>query len=297
MANLKEVRTRIASVKSTQQITSAMKMVAASKLRKAQTSILKLRPFAEQQNLLLQELIAATSGDIESPFAKKPAEESEEKILYVAFTSNRGLCGAFNTNVIKKTNTLLAEHQANETVDTIGLMTIGRKATEFYTKQGVKIIGSYDHLYDNLKHSNAASVAQELIDLYLSGEYTHVVFIYHKFINAVVQKIQVELFLPIEAPEKGEDKDISEPDFIFDPSEEEILQDLIPQILKTQFYKVLLDSWASELGARMTAMSQATDNASEMLKQLRLSYNKARQAAITKEILEIVGGAEALSNK
>ena len=291
MANLKEVRTRIASVKSTQQITSAMKMVAASKLRKAQTSILRLRPFAEQQKLLLQELIAATNGDIETPF---DVIHPEEKILYVVFSSNRGLCGAFNTNVIKKTNVLLAEHQVNETVDTIALMTIGRKATEFYAKQELKVIGSYDYLYDNLEHKNAASVAQELIDLYLSGEYTRIVFVYHKFINAVVQRIQVEQFLPIETPEKSEDKDISKPDFIFDPSEEEILHDLIPQILKTQFYKVLLDSWASELGARMTAMSQATDNASDMLKQLRLTYNKARQAAITKEILEIVGGAEAL---
>ena len=291
MANLKEVRTRIASVKSTQQITSAMKMVAASKLRKAQTSILRLRPFAEQQKLLLQELIAATNGDIETPFG---VIHPEEKILYVVFSSNRGLCGAFNTNVIKKTNVLLAEHQANETVDTIALMTIGRKATEFYAKQELKVIGSYDYLYDNLEHKNAASVAQELIDLYLSGEYTRIVFVYHKFINAVVQRIQVEQFLPIETPENSEDKVINKPDFIFDPSEEEILHDLIPQILKTQFYKVLLDSWASELGARMTAMSQATDNASDMLKQLRLTYNKARQAAITKEILEIVGGAEAL---
>lgn len=291
MANLKEVRTRIASVKSTQQITSAMKMVAASKLRKAQTSILKLRPFATQQKLLLQELIAATNGNIDTPFAAIP---TEEKILYVVFSSNRGLCGAFNTNIIKKAITLLTEHQANETVDTIALATIGRKATEFFTKRGVKLIGSYDYLYDNLEHEIAGSVAQELIDLFLSGEYTRIIFVYHDFINAITQKIQVEQFLPIEAPVKSEDRNNSESDFIFDPSEEEILQELIPQILKTQFYKALLDSWASELGARMTAMSQATDNASELLKDLRLTYNKARQAAITKEILEIVGGAEAL---
>lgn len=291
MANLKEVRTRIASVKSTQQITSAMKMVAASNLRKAQTSILKLRPFAAQQKLLLQELIAATDGDIKTPFATIP---SEEKLLYVVFSSNRGLCGAFNTNVIKKANTLLTEHQATETVDTIGLVTIGRKATEFYTKRGVKLIASYDYLYDNLTHENASAVAQELIDMYLSGEYTRIIFVYHDFINAVVQIIQVDQFLPIEAPVQSDDRIYNESDFIFDPTEEEILQELIPQILKTQFYKVLLDSWASELGARMTAMSQATDNASDLLKELRLTYNKARQAAITKEILEIVGGAEAL---
>ncbi len=294
MANLKEVRTRIASVKSTQQITSAMKMVAASKLRKAQTSILRLRPFAQQQTLLLQEIIAASNGDIATPFG---VNHPEEKTLYVVFSSNRGLCGAFNTNVIKKTNALLAEQQTKESVDTIALMTIGRKATEFYAKHGVNVIGSHDELYDSVEHASASSVAQELIDLFLSGEYTRIVFVYHKFINAVVQKIQVEQFLPIETPEKTEDKNINKPDFIFDPSKEEILHDLIPQILKTQFYKVFLDSWASELGARMTAMSQATDNASEMLKQLKLTYNKARQAAITKEILEIVGGAEALGNK
>ena len=294
MANLKEVRTRIASVNSTQQITSAMKMVAASKLRKAQTSILKLRPFASQQKLLLQELIAATNGNIDTPFAAIP---TEEKILYVVFSSNRGLCGAFNANIIKKASALLTEHQTGETVDTIALVTIGRKATEFYTKRGVKLIGSYDYLYDNLGHDKAGSAAQDLIDLYLSGEYTRIIFVYHVFINAVVQRIQVEQFLPIEAPVKSEDRNNNESDFIFDPTEEEILQELIPQILKTQFYKVLLDSWASELGARMTAMSQATDNASDLLKELRLTYNKARQAAITKEILEIVGGAEALGKK
>ena len=294
MPNLKEVRTRITSVKSTQQITSAMKMVAASKLRKAQTSILTLRPYAKQQKLLLQELIAATKGNVKTPFSGGPAEG---KILYVIFSSNRGLCGAFNTNVFKKTNALLTEHQATETVDTIALMTVGKKATEFYTKLGARVVGSHDHLYDNLEHKKAWAVAQELIELYLSDEYSRIVFVYHKFINAVVQKIQVEQFLPIEAPEKTEDRHRAESEFIFDPTEEEILHDLIPQILKTQFYKALLDSWASELGARMTAMSQATDNASEMLKELRLTYNKARQAAITKEILEIVGGAEALGKK
>lgn len=292
MANLKEVRTRIASVKSTQQITSAMKMVAASKLRKAQTSIIKLRPFAEHQKFFLQELIAATKGNIETPFAVKSSEE--EKILLVVFSSNRGLCGAFNTNVIKKANTLLAEHQADESVNSIALMTIGRKATEYYAKHGIQIMGSHDYLYDNLTHDQAGSVGGKLIELFLSGEYSRIVFVYHNFINAVTQKIQVEQFLPIEAPVKSEDRKYNETEFIFDPSEKEILQELIPKILKTQFYKALLDSWASELGARMTAMSQATENASEMLKQLRLTYNKARQAAITKEILEIVGGAEAL---
>lgn len=292
MLNLKEVRTRISSVKSTQQITSAMKMVAASKLRKAQTSILKLRPYAEYQKLMVQNLIAAAAENIKTPFDEKP---SKDKTLYIVFSSNRGLCGAFNTNIIKKANAELAEHQANKPGDTFALITIGRKATEFYAKRGIKVSGSYDYLYDNLDYDQAGSVAEEIINQYASGEYNRVVFVYHNFINAVMQKIQVEQFLPIEAPEKTDNKNRHETDFIFDPSEKEILNELIPKILKTQFYKALLDSWASELGARMTAMSQATDNASELLKELKLTYNKARQAAITKEILEIVGGAEALS--
>lgn len=294
MPNLKEVRTRITSVKSTQQITSAMKMVSASKLRKAQTSILKLRPYATQQKALLQVLSAAVEGDRESTYSRKQAGG---KILYVVFSSNRGLCGAFNANVIKQTNALLNTHKTGGELATVDLMTIGKKVTEFYTKQGVKLVGHHDDLYDSLSFAKAVEVAGELLEKYLSGEYDRIVFVYHKFINAVIQKLQVEQFLPVENVETTDKKNWKEPEFIFDPSKEEILENLVPQILKTQFYKALLDSWASELGARMTAMSQATDNASELLKQLRLTYNKARQAAITKEILEIVGGAEALSKR
>ena len=294
MPNLKEVRTRISSVKSTQQITSAMKMVSASKLRKAQTSILKLRPFALQQQKLLQVLSTAVEGDRESAFSRKL---SGEKTLYVVFSSNRGLCGAFNANVIKQTNALLATKQTAGELATVDLMTIGKKATEFYTKQKAKLVGHHDDLYDNMSYSKALKVAEELLEKYLSGEYDRIVFVYHKFINAVVQKIQVEQFLPVVSAETTDEKSRNEREFIFDPSKEEILENLVPQILKTQFYKALLDSWASELGARMTAMSQATDNASELIKQLKLTYNKARQAAITKEILEIVGGAEALSKQ
>lgn len=290
MPSLKEVRTRIASVKSTQQITSAMKMVAASKLRRAQAGILQLRPFAGEQKKLLQQLIAATGG-AKSAYGE---ERATNRILYVAFSSNRGLCGAYNSNVIKQTAGLLAEEANTETSP--ALVTIGRKGTEFFAKTPVKVVASYDSLYDRLSYASAVEVADDLIQLFVSGEYDRVIFIYHRFKNAVVQNLQVEQFLPVEYEHEQPGAEQEEIEYIFDPSKEEILEELIPRILKTQFFKALLDAWASELGARMTAMSQATDNASELLKELRLTYNKARQAAITKEILEIVGGAEALKN-
>lgn len=294
MPNLKEVRTRITSVKSTQQITSAMKMVAASKLRKAQTSILQLRPFAAHQKMMLQQLTAGL-GEKKANIYGEVREGG--KVLYVAFSSNRGLCGAYNTNVIKQMNAIIASTRAARKGDTISLITIGRKVSEFYAKQPVEVLATHDDLYDQLSYANAVPVAEELIQLYLSGEYDRIVFVYHQFKNAVVQKLQVEQFLPVESPEQDENNNHVGVEYIYDPSLEEILDDLVPQILKTQFYKSLLDSWASELGARMTAMSQATDNANELLKDLKLTYNKARQAAITKEILEIVGGAEALKNQ
>lgn len=290
MPSLKEVRTRIASVKSTQQITSAMKMVAASKLRKAQTGILQLRPYAGHQQQLLRQL-SAGQGDALSAYN---AQRDANRVLYVVFTSNRGLCGAYNTNVIKQVSSLLLT--AAEAQEEADLITIGRKATEFFTKMPVNIAASYDELYDQLSYPKSAEVAESLIELYLSGTYDRIVFVYHQFKNAVVQKLLVEQFLPVQSGSAESGHHDQETEYIFDPSQKEILSELIPRILKTQFFKALLDSWASELGARMTAMSQATDNASELLKELRLTYNKARQAAITKEILEIVGGAEALKN-
>lgn len=290
MPSLKEVRTRIASVKSTQQITSAMKMVAASKLRKAQTGILQLRPYAGHQQQLLRQL-SAGQGDALSAYN---VQHSANRVLYVVFTSNRGLCGAYNTNVIKQVNSLLAA--AAEAREEAALITIGRKATEFYAKMPVNIVASYDELYDQLNYPKSAEVAASLMELFLSGAYDRILFVYHQFKNAVVQKLQVEQFLPVQNGNDESGHHDQETEYIFDPSQKEILSELIPRILKTQFFKALLDAWASELGARMTAMSQATDNASELLKELRLTYNKARQAAITKEILEIVGGAEALKN-
>jgi len=270
-----------------------MKMVSASKLRKAQNNILQLRPFAAHQKLLLQQLASGT----DSENAGKYSEQREEgKVLYVIFSSNRGLCGAYNANVIKQMIALADQHRTENNRTPFALVTIGRKASEFFAKQPVEVLSSHDELYDQLSFANAAPVAENLIQLYLSGEYSKIVFVYHQFRNAVVQYLQTEQFLPVESPEPDTEHEHGDIEYIFDPSKEEILQQLVPQILKTQFYKALLDSWASEQGARMTAMSQATDNASELLKDLKLTYNKARQASITKEILEIVGGAEALKN-
>ncbi len=293
MASLKEVRTRIASVKSTQQITSAMKMVAASKLRKAQTGILKLRPFAQKQKQMLQELSAGTdSMDSGNYTAVRPGN----RLLIVALSSNRGLCGAFNSNVIKKVNVIASGYGKPGKSDDLALITIGRKVTEYYQRLNYKILESHDDLYDNLSFSNTSVIAEKLMQLFREGHFDKIQFVYHHFKNAVTQKLIVEQFLPVEPPPTNLESAASMPDYIFDPSKEDILEVLVPQILKTQVYKAILDSWASELGARMTAMSQATDNATELLKDLKLSYNNARQASITKEILEIVGGAEALKN-
>jgi F-type H+-transporting ATPase subunit gamma len=294
MASLKEVRTRIASVKSTQQITSAMKMVAASKLRKAQTGILQLRPFARKQMQMLQELSAGAdsmgSGNLT---AVRPGN----RLLLVVLSSNRGLCGAFNSNVIKQVNTIAAGNGKPGKSSDLALITIGRKATEYFQRLNFNVLESYDDLYNNLTFSNTSMIAEKLLQLFREGQFDKIQFVYHQFKNAATQKLTTEQFLPVEPPPVDEGLATKIPDFIFDPSKEEILELLVPQILKTQVYKAILDSWASELGARMTAMSQATDNASELLKNLRLTYNNARQASITKEILEIVGGAEALKNK
>jgi len=292
MPSLKEVRTRIASVKSTQQITSAMKMVAASKLRKAQTGILQLRPFAQKQKQMLQELGSGIEGGSAGVYTT--AREGN-RLLLIVFSSNRGLCGAFNTNVIKQVNSLVKPYGKPGKNNQLALITIGRKVTEYYNRLGYNILESHDDLYDNLTFANASAIAAKAMQLFADGQYDKVQFVYHQFRNAVMQTLITEQFLPVEPPAtQGNTAAVA--DFIFDPSKEEILDTLIPQILRTQFYKALLDSWASELGARMTAMSQATDNASELLKELKLTYNKARQASITKEILEIVSGAEALKN-
>lgn len=292
MASLKEVRIRIASVNSTQQITSAMKMVAASKLRRAQTGILQLRPFAQKQQLLLRQLSVGSENALPGGLSENP---NTDKVLLVVLSSNRGLCGAFNSNVIKRVNILINEFESDNQMAKVSLITIGKKATEFFSKVNSRVIESYDDIYDNLNFEEAGKLGNHLMELFTSHQYGKILLVYHQFQNAVIQYLITEQFLPVERLSK-EENDVAELDYIFDPSRDEILTSLVPRILKTQLYKALLDSWASEQGARMTSMSQATDNASELLKALKLTYNKARQAAITNEINEIVSGAEALKS-
>lgn len=297
MPSLKEVRIRIASVKSTQQITSAMKMVAASKLRRAQNAILKMRPYAAKLKEILQNLSASIDSSADNVYAR---QGNSNKVLLIVLTSNRGLCGAFNSNVLKMTLSCINDKYATASQQgTLSLMTIGKKGTEFFTKRGYNVVESHDGIYDNLTWDNASVIANGLMKSYASGEYDRIDIIYNQFKNAAVQKLTVEQFLPVEAPKEevvdaGKKVESSKVDYIFEPSQEEIVTELIPKSLKIQFYKALLDSFASEHGARMTAMHQATDNARDLLRDLNLAYNKARQASITKEILEIVGGAEAL---
>ena len=293
MPSLKEVRIRIASVKSTQQITSAMKMVAASKLRRAQNAILKMRPYASKLKEILQNLSASLEGTEQSPYT---VQRMPEKVLLVVMTSNRGLCGAFNSNIIKTAVSRMIEQWPGQTASgNLKLITIGKKGTEYFRKRGYNVVESYDQVFDNLTWENASGIAERLMKEFTQHSYDRIEIIYNQFKNAAVQVLKVEQFLPVEPPKADAAAPVkTQVDYIFEPSKEEIVTELIPKSLKIQFYKALLDSYASEHGARMTAMHQATDNASELLKQLSLTYNKARQAAITNEILEIVGGAEAL---
>lgn len=293
MPSLKEVRIRIASVKSTQQITSAMKMVAASKLRRAQNAILKMRPYASKLKEILQNLSVSLEGAEQSPYTM---QRVPEKVLLVVLTSNRGLCGAFNSNIIKTAVTRMNEQWPDQAASgNLKLITIGRKGTEYFRKRGYNVVDSYDQVFDNLTWENVSPIAEGLMKEFTLHTYDRIEIIYNQFKNAAVQVIKVEQFLPVEPPKTDVAVAVkTQVDYIFEPSKEEIVTELIPKSLKIQFYKALLDSFASEHGARMTAMHQATDNASELLKQLSLTYNKARQAAITNEILEIVGGAEAL---
>lgn len=284
MANLKEIRNRIASVSSTMQITSAMKMVSAAKLKKAQDAITAMRPYANKLTELLQNL----SGSLEA--GNKFSDDREvNKVLVVAITSNRGLCGAFNTNIIKQSAALVEETYAGKQVD---IMAIGKKANDILGKK-YNIIANHSPVYDDLTFDNVSAIAKDLMGRFTDGSYDRIDIVYNKFKNAATQIIMTEQFLPIVPMEGGE---TSSKDYIFEPSKPEIVEQLIPKSLKTQLYKGIRDSFASEHGARMTAMHKATDNATELRDQLKLTYNKARQAAITNEILEIVGGAEALNN-
>ena len=286
MANLKEIRNRISSVSSTMQITSAMKMVSAAKLKKAQDAITAMRPYADKLTELLQSLSATLDADSGSKYAN---QREVKKVLLVPITSNRGLAGAFNSNIIKETAKIASETFANKEVT---YLTIGKKANDAFKKSN-KVVANKSNVYDDLTFDNVAEIAETLMDKFVTGEADKVILVYNKFKNAATQEIMTEQFLPI-VPVAG-DANVNL-DYIFEPSKVEIVEQLIPKSLKTQLYKAIRDSFASEHGARMTAMHKATDNATELRDQLKLTYNKARQASITNEILEIVGGAEALNN-
>lgn len=291
MANLKEIRGRITSVNSTKQITSAMKMVSAAKLKRAQDAIVQMRPYAEK----LQEILGNLSASLDVSEGIYSAPREVKNVVIVAITSNRGLCGAFNNNVIKRTNTLIQEYKGKN----VSVLSIGKKASEFYknTEYNIKASDFPKHLngvYDNLNFSNVSKIAENIMRHYVDRSVDKVILVYNKFKNAAVQELIAEQFLPV-VPNTGAEQKSASVEYIFEPSKKEIVEDLIPKSLKIQFYKAVLDSFASEHGARMTAMHKATDNATELVKELRITYNKARQAAITNEILEIVAGAEALN--
>ena len=286
MANLKEIRNRISSVSSTMQITSAMKMVSAAKLKKAQDAITAMRPYSNKLTELLQSLSSTLDADSGSKYS---VQREVKNVLVVAITSNRGLCGAFNSNIIKQTNTLINDVYSDKNVS---VLAIGKKANDAFAKQD-RVIGNKSEIFDDLTFENVAEIAEMLMEKFVAGEFDKIELVYNSFKNAATQVIMSEQFLPI-VPVEGDSN--ANLDYIFEPSKEEIVETLIPKSLKTQLFKGIRDSFASEHGARMTAMHKATDNATELRDQLKLTYNKARQAAITNEILEIVGGAEALNN-
>ena len=286
MANLKEIRNRIASIGSTMQITSAMKMVSAAKLKKAQDAITAMRPYSSKLTELLQNLSATLDSDVGGAYTK---QRNLSKVLLVVVTSNRGLCGGFNSSVVKETVQNITANYQDVHVD---LLTIGKKGNDILSKT-YPVIDTRNDIYDDLTFDKVAEVAEKIMHLYVDGTYDKIEIIYNRFKNAATQIPQVEQFLPIK-PVEGDAN--ANADYIFEPSKEKIVLELIPKSLKTQLYKSVRDSFAAEHGARMTAMHKATDNATELRDDLKLTYNKARQAAITNEILEIVGGAEALKN-
>jgi F-type H+-transporting ATPase subunit gamma len=292
MANLKEVRNRIVSVTSTQQITKAMKMVSAAKLKRATSAIIQLRPYANK----MRDILANLSGSLEesnSPFIQ---EREPNKVLIITISSNRGLAGAFNMNVIKTANNLISEKYSEQfRKGNVHIVAIGKKVQDFYEKRKYKVIGNNNELYSDLTFENASKITEGIMAGFAKGQYDRVELVYNLFKNAAVQILTTEQLLPVPkaAPLTAT---ATLTDYILEPSQEEIVEQLIPKSIKTQVYKAILDSHASEHGARMTAMDKATENAGDLLKALKLSYNQARQAAITTELTEIVSGAAALSN-
>jgi len=289
MPNLKEIRNRIGSVSSTMQITSAMKMVSAAKLKRSQDAITRLRPYASKLRYILENV----SGSLDLSENKFAENRGQNKVLLIAITSNRGLCGGFNSNIIKKVNQLIREEYRDSQVS---VLCLGKKIkdmvkrTEHYYVNDT--LAPLEDIMGNVSFERTAQIGEELMSLFENKSFDQMVIVYNRFLNAANQSIEVEPFLPIVSVAKGEE---TAKDYLFEPNKEEIIAELIPKSLKTQLFKAILDSTAAEHGARMTAMHKATDNASELKRTLTLSYNKARQAAITNEILEIVGGAEALN--
>jgi F-type H+-transporting ATPase subunit gamma len=293
MPSLKEVKGRITSVMSTQQITKAMKMVAAAKLRKSQDRITQMRPFAQKLASILTNLSAAQSNaDSDNWYSR---QREVKNVLIVAVSSDRGLCGSFNSNIFKGVARLVEDKYKNEyEKGHVTILPIGRKANEYFSKRKVTVISDYAALFTSLSFQSVSAAAEFMMDAFKQGKYDKIEIVYNEFKNVATQILRSEQFLPVLPPKA--DSSSKQIDYIYQPNQEEIIEGLIPKSLKVQLFKALLDSNASENGARMTAMDKATDNAGELLKQLRLTYNRTRQAAITKEILEIVGGAEALKS-
>ncbi|MCR4932398.1 MAG: ATP synthase F1 subunit gamma [Bacteroidales bacterium] len=289
MANLKEVRTRIASVSSTQQITSAMKMVSAAKFRRAQNAILGMRPYAAQLAEIVRDI--DIEDGVQTPYHETRALSN---VLLIVVTSNKGLCGAFNSNVIKEASARLQFYRGQGC--NVKMITLGKRGTEFFAKQQGLVAENGDDLLDNPEFDSICALCEKVMTAFCDKQYDCVEIIYNQFKNSLTQILSTEQFLPVtnreRTSENGERK--SRNDYIYEPGKEQIMKEMIPMTLRSQFYRVVLDSLAAEHGARMTAMQKATDNATELLKELRLSYNKARQAAITNEIIEIVSGSEAL---
>jgi F-type H+-transporting ATPase subunit gamma len=294
MANLKEVKGRIQSVTSTQQITKAMKMVAAAKLRRAQDSIMQMRPYSQKLSHILQNVSSGMENNENNLYG---VEREENNILIVPISSDKGLCGAFNSNIFKQVVRLIqGKYKSQYDRGNVTILPIGKRSFEYFSKRDFKVVGEYYEMFSNLSFESAKQAAEFAMSGYVKGDYDKVELVFNEFKNVATQVIQVEQFLPIlpnEEENTGSVYDVPT-DYIYLPSKADIVNDLIPNSLKIQFYKGVLESNASEHGARMTAMDKATENAGELLKELKLTYNRTRQAAITKEILEIVGGAEAL---
>ena len=293
MANLKAIRVRLSSVKSTRQITSAMKMVAASRLRKAQDRIVQLRPYADKLNEILVGLNHALSEtETENIYAARKG--GRDRVLLILMTSNKGLCGGFNANVIRETRKLVSDKYTDHLRrGDLFFMPIGKKGHDVLKRLKLNILEAHNEIYSDMSFENIKVLSDNIINLYLTKEFDRIEIIYNQFKNAAVQRLTTEVFLPVSgrAPEKSE---ALPSDYIYEPDQVRIVEELIPKTLRIQFYKALLDSFAAEQGARMTAMHQATDNATELIRELTLQYNKARQAAITNQLLEVVSGAEAL---